>query len=110
MLDQIKNNLLAKVEMNDKLPWCKSTMNKLWSRWFQHAMFNYIGAVLINLERMQTKSVEWLSFMSLQYLRSYQDRRWVPTSDSAHSWYLYSAAPVGNKVTDTMTQYPTQSQ
>ena len=34
---------------------------------------------------------------------------WVPTSDSAHSWWLYSAAPLWNQTTSTMNWYPTQS-
>ena len=29
--------------------------------------------------------------------------------DSAHSWWLYSAAPLGNQATGTIIQYPTQS-
>ena len=33
----------------------------------------------------------------------------ILTSDSAHSWWLYSAAPLENQATRTMTQYPTQS-
>ena len=34
---------------------------------------------------------------------------WLPTWVSAHSWQLYSAAPLGNYATGTLTQYPTQS-
>ena len=30
----------------------------------------------------------------------------APTCDSAHSWWLYSAAPLGNQFTSTMTWYP----
>ena len=33
----------------------------------------------------------------------------VPACDSAHSWWLYSAARLGNQVTSTMTWYPPQS-
>ena len=32
----------------------------------------------------------------------------VLTSDSAHSWQLYSAAPLWNQATSTMIRYPTQ--
>ena len=32
----------------------------------------------------------------------------VPTCGSAHSWWLYSAAPLGNQAACTITQYPTQ--
>ena len=32
----------------------------------------------------------------------------VSTCHSAHSWWLYSAAPMGNQTTGTMIQYPTQ--
>ena len=31
---------------------------------------------------------------------------WVLTCDSAHSWRRYSAAPLGNKSTSTMTWFP----
>ena len=41
------------------------------------------------------------SFTYLQHLRSYQD--------SEHSWWLYSAAILGNQAAGTMTWYPTQS-
>ena len=34
---------------------------------------------------------------------------WAPTCGSVHSWWLYSAAPLGNQVTSTMTWYLTQS-
>ena len=34
---------------------------------------------------------------------------WVPTCDSADSWQLYSAAPLGNQTTRTMTHYPIPS-
>ena len=34
---------------------------------------------------------------------------WVPTYDSAHSRQLNSAAPLGDRATDTMTQFPTHS-
>ena len=34
---------------------------------------------------------------------------WAPTSDSAHSWRLHSAAPLGNQTASTMTRYPIQS-
>ena len=35
---------------------------------------------------------------------------WVPTCDNADSlWCLYSAAQLGNQVTGTMNQYPTES-
>ena len=33
----------------------------------------------------------------------------VPTCDSAHSWWLYSAAPLGYQTASTVTWYPTQS-
>ena len=33
---------------------------------------------------------------------------WVPTFDSAHSWRLYSAVPLGNQATSIMTRYPAQ--
>ena len=33
----------------------------------------------------------------------------VPTCDSAHSWWLYSAAPLGKQANNTMTWYPTHS-
>ena len=33
---------------------------------------------------------------------------WVPTCDSVHSWWLCSAAPLGNQAISTMTRYPTQ--
>ena len=33
----------------------------------------------------------------------------VPTADHAHSWWLYSAATLGDQVASTMTWYPTQS-
>ena len=33
---------------------------------------------------------------------------WAPTCDSAHSWQLYSVAPLGDQSTGTMTWYPTQ--
>ena len=33
----------------------------------------------------------------------------VPTRESVHSWQPYSAAPLGNQVDTSMTQYPTQS-
>ena len=41
--------------------------------------------------------------MSWQHLRSYKDRYWLVT---AHSWWLYSAAPLRNQVIRTMTWYP----
>ena len=31
---------------------------------------------------------------------------WVPTCDSAHSWQFYSATPLGNQATSTMTCIP----
>ena len=34
---------------------------------------------------------------------------WVPICGSAHSWWLYSAAPQGDQAVSTMTQCPTQS-
>ena len=34
---------------------------------------------------------------------------WALTCDSAHSWWLYSTAPLGNQATDTMNWYPTRS-
>ena len=34
---------------------------------------------------------------------------WIPTCDSAHSWRLCSAPPLGNEAISTMTRYPTQS-
>ena len=34
---------------------------------------------------------------------------WVTTCESAHSWRFYSASPLGDQVTSTMTWYPTQS-
>ena len=33
----------------------------------------------------------------------------LPTYDSAHSWRLYSVAPLENQASSTMTWYPTQS-
>ena len=33
----------------------------------------------------------------------------VPTGDSAHSWWLYSAALLRHQATSTLTWYPTQS-
>ena len=33
----------------------------------------------------------------------------VPTCDSSHSWWLYSAASLEHQATGTMTCYPTQS-
>ena len=35
---------------------------------------------------------------------------WVPTCDSAHSWRLYGAAPLGDQAVSTITWYPIQSQ
>ena len=53
---------------------------------------------------------QWLvgcwSFTSWQHLVPYQ----IPTSDSAHSWWLHSAAPLGDQATNTMTWYHTQPQ
>ena len=34
---------------------------------------------------------------------------WTLPCESAHTWQLYSAAPLGNQATTTMTQHPTQS-
>ena len=34
---------------------------------------------------------------------------WVPNCDSAQSWRLYSAAPLGDQPTSTITWYSTQS-
>ena len=34
---------------------------------------------------------------------------WALTCDSAHSWQLYSIAPLGGLAAITMTRYPTQS-
>ena len=34
---------------------------------------------------------------------------WVPPCDSAYTWWLYSAAPLGNQAIGTMTQHLTQS-
>ena len=34
---------------------------------------------------------------------------WVPTCDSAHSWWLHSAASLGHQTAGTRTCYPTQS-
>ena len=34
---------------------------------------------------------------------------WVPTCDCAHSWRLYSAAPLKNQVVSTITLYATQA-
>ena len=34
---------------------------------------------------------------------------WVPNCDSVHLWQVYSADPLGNQATSTMTQFPTQS-
>ena len=34
---------------------------------------------------------------------------WVPSCDSAQSWWFYSVAPLGNQATSTMTQSPSQS-
>ena len=33
----------------------------------------------------------------------------VPTFNSPHTWWLYSAAPLGNQTTNTVTWYPIQS-
>ena len=35
---------------------------------------------------------------------------WAMTCDSAHSWPLYSAVPLGHQATNTMNWYPIQSQ
>ena len=35
--------------------------------------------------------------------------KWELTCNSAHSWRLYSAAPLGNQAASTVTQFPTQS-
>ena len=34
---------------------------------------------------------------------------WASTCDSAHSWWLNSASPLGDQAASTMTQYPTLS-
>ena len=34
---------------------------------------------------------------------------WVLICDSAHSWWLYSASPLGKQAISTMTWFPTQS-
>ena len=47
-------------------------------------------------------------FVALFYIRATY-KVWVPTCDSAHSWRLYSAGPLGKQATNTMTWYPTQS-
>ena len=46
------------------------------------------------------------SFTSWQHLRSLI---WTLTCDRVHSWWLYSAAPLGNPTISTMTWYPTES-
>ena len=33
---------------------------------------------------------------------------WVPIYDSAHSWWLYSTAPVGDQTANTMTRCPSK--
>ena len=50
-------------------------------------------------------SVAW--FLELYNLATSKDiSGWGPTSDSAHSWQLYSTAPLGNQATGTMTHIP----
>ena len=34
---------------------------------------------------------------------------WVPTFGNAHSWWLYTAAPLGNQAISTISWYPTPS-
>ena len=48
-----------------------------------------------------------LEFYNLATCKIISER--VPTCDSARSWWLYSAVPLGDQVASTMTCYPTQS-
>ena len=55
----------------------------------------------------QYSLVGYWSFTPLHHLIFISER--VLTCDSAHSWQLYSAVPLGNQVAVSMVQYPIQS-
>ena len=56
------------------------------------------------------KTSYFVSFLSFYILATSKViPRQEPTCDGVHSWQPYSAAPLGDHTTSTMTQYHTQS-
>ena len=66
-----------------------------------------IGSVMVSINIIPRMAVCLLLFYVLSTSKVISG--WVPTCDRTHPWQLYSAAPLGNQATSTMTQYPTQS-
>ena len=64
---------------------------------------------LSNLPSMQQSHVGLFVCLFYVLKTSKVIPRWVSTCDSAHSWWLYSAGPLGDQATSTMIWYPTQS-
>ena len=68
-------------------------------------------AILLNVSNdlfsVLASTIVCLAFCVLSAFKVISGR--VPTRDSAHSWRLYSAAPLGNQAFNTLTWYCTQS-
>ena len=63
-----------------------------------------LGSWMLELYFLATAKVLSGSLLVTMHILS----SWLPICDSAHSWWLYRAAPLGAHAARTMTWYPTE--
>ena len=75
----------------------------LWRQWYMLTYLRSFSNFIGNLANLSVFAL--FCVIAISKVISEQ----LPTCDSVNSWWLYSAAPLGNQSASTMTWYPTQA-